>query len=337
MPLRERHRAAVVPDVDDLGDALERLAAGRRGDLDVVHEGPVRVAELDAAELLELLEGPDADRLARLVAPHRQRRAPVALAAQRPVDVVLQPAPHAAVLDVLRVPVDGVVGGEQAVAQLARPDVPGRLGVVEQRRAAAPAVRVAVQHPLGLEDAAALLQVGDEVVIGVLDVAPLVLTDALVVGAVGPDRVDDVEALLGAEAEVVLAERDRGVHDAGAVLGGHEVAGQDGVALLAVVGRGDEAERRLVAGADHLRSGEPVRDHGVLAEHAGDERLGEHLAVGGAHVGELGVDGDGGVGDQRPRRRRPHQQPVALAQRARRLGDRVVDVDARVLDVLVAL
>ena len=75
----------------------------------------------------------------------------------------------------------------------------------------------------------------------------------------------------------------------------------------------------------------------VLADHAGDERLGEHFAVARAHVGELGVHGHGGVGDERPRRRRPHEQLVALAQHAVRLVDRVADEDARVLDVLVAL
>ena len=53
-----------------------------------------------------------------VVAPDRQRRAPVALAAQRPVDVVLQPAPEAAGLDVLRVPVDAVVGRQQPVLDL---------------------------------------------------------------------------------------------------------------------------------------------------------------------------------------------------------------------------
>ena len=83
--------------------------------------------------------------VAVLAAPDRQRRAPVALARDRPVDVVLEPLAEAPVLDVLRVPVDGLVGGQQPVAQRRRADVPGRLGVVEQRRAAAPAVRVGVQ------------------------------------------------------------------------------------------------------------------------------------------------------------------------------------------------
>ena len=50
-----------------------------------------------------------------VAAPDRQRRAPVPLARERPVDVVLEPVAVAAVPDVLGVPVDAVVHLEQAV------------------------------------------------------------------------------------------------------------------------------------------------------------------------------------------------------------------------------
>ena len=154
--LGERHRARVEPDVDDLGHAAHRPLALRARERDVVDEGPVRVLELDARALPQLGERADAvDVLGvRLAAPDRQRRAPVALARQRPVDVVLQPLAEAPVLDVLGMPVDRLVGGEQAVAQPARGDVPRRLGVVEQRRPAAPAVRVGVLVDLLAEEPA---------------------------------------------------------------------------------------------------------------------------------------------------------------------------------------
>ena len=168
VPLGERHRARVEPDVDHLGDAAQRLAAGRRRDHDVVDERAVRVLERRRRTArLQLLEGADGQRLARLVAPDRQRRAPVALAPERPVDVVLQPAAEAPVLDVLGVPVDGLVGGQQPVLDRGHADVPGRLGVVEQRRAAAPAVRVGVQQALGAEHPPARLEVLDQVGVGV--------------------------------------------------------------------------------------------------------------------------------------------------------------------------
>ena len=60
-------------------------------------------------------------------------------------------------------------------------------------------MRVGVQQRLGAEHPAARLQVGDEVLVGVLDPAPGVGADALVVGAVEADRVDDGEAVLEAE------------------------------------------------------------------------------------------------------------------------------------------
>ena len=184
-----------------------------------------------------------------LAAPHRQRRAPVALARERPVDVVLEPVAEAPVLDVLGMPVDRLVGGQQPVAQARRGDVPGGLGVVEQRRSAAPAVRVGVLVGLRAQQAPAAAEVLDEVGVGVLDEAAGVGADALVVGAVEAHRVDDGQPVLLAEAEVVLAEGDRGVHEARAVVGGDEVAEQDGVAALAVRGRPDEGEGRLVAHA----------------------------------------------------------------------------------------
>ena len=96
-----------------------------------------------------------------------------------------------------------------------------------QRRAAAPAVRIGVLvRPRARSSRPRRAQVLDQVGVGVLDVAPGVRADALVVGAVGAHRVDDVQAVLLAEAEVVLAEGDRGVDEAGAVVGGDEVAEQ---------------------------------------------------------------------------------------------------------------
>src|SRR4051794_11133250 len=77
-----------------------------------------------------------------LAAPDRQRRAPIALARQRPVDVPLEPVAEAPVLDVVGVPVDLLVLAQHGVADLGGLHVPARLGVIEERGAAAPAVRV---------------------------------------------------------------------------------------------------------------------------------------------------------------------------------------------------
>ena len=66
-----------------------------------------------AGALLQLLEGADHVHVPALAAPHRQRRAPVALARERPVDVVRQPVAEAPVLDVRRVPLHRLVRRQQ--------------------------------------------------------------------------------------------------------------------------------------------------------------------------------------------------------------------------------
>src|SRR3712207_8525710 len=95
--------------------------------------------------------------------------------------------------------------------------------------------------------------------------------------AVQPDRVDDVQRVLLPEAVVVLAEGDRGVGEAGAVVGGDEVAEQDAVPALAVLARGDVRERRLVADAVERGAREALEDLDLLrrAEHLLNQRLGQ--------------------------------------------------------------
>ena len=215
------------------------------------------------------------------------------------------------------------------------------VGVVDERRAAAPAVRVGVLVGLGLEHAAAAAQVGDEVVGDLAHAAPGVGPGAVVEGAVGAHRVDHGQALLAAEAEVVLAERDRGVHEARAVLGRDEVGRDHGVALGAVGLGGNERERRLVARAEQLGAGEQVEHLGVLTQQRLHAGLGQHhdapgVRIAGAHVAQVRVGGDGGVRDQRPRRGRPGQQLVAGLQRRARFDHREAHVQRRVDDVEVA-
>src|SRR5262249_48937670 len=79
-------------------------------------------------------------------------------ARERPVDVVLEPFAEAAVLDVLGVPADRLVAGEQLVLVARGGDVPARLGVVEERRRAAPAVRIGVLVDLLAEGAAGAVE-----------------------------------------------------------------------------------------------------------------------------------------------------------------------------------
>ena len=124
--LGEGHRAGVEPHVDHLGHAPHRLAAAcaRRprecgqGNCDLVDVRAVVVVERHVRERSSSsAKEPDHVHVPVRAAPHRQRRAPVALARERPVDVVLQPVAEAPVLDVRRVPAHRLVRRQQLVAQ----------------------------------------------------------------------------------------------------------------------------------------------------------------------------------------------------------------------------
>ncbi len=131
------------------------------------------------------------------------------------------------------------------------------------------------------------------------------------------------------------------MHQTGAVLGG-DVVGQhhDVRRGPAVVDAGElhELEGPLVGPALHVVAAHGVLDRPALAEDLREQRLGHHErlgAVGGDHVGHVRLRRHGGVGHQRPRRRRPHQQGGPTGVRAG--GEREPHVDAGVGDGLVAL
>src|SRR5439155_26370846 len=105
--LREGHRARVEPHVDDRGHAVHRLAALRAWERHLDAVVAVRVGKAHAGELLELLERAYAVHVAALAAPQRQRRPPVALPGQRPVDVAIQPLAEPPVVYVSAVPFHG--------------------------------------------------------------------------------------------------------------------------------------------------------------------------------------------------------------------------------------
>ena len=271
--LGERHRAGVEPGVDRLDDPPHLRPAGLAAQDDLVDVGPVQVVGHLAAALAQVGHRPGAEALlavGRRALPDRQRRAPVALARERPVDVVLEPLAEAAVLDVLRMPVDLLVGGQQPVADLRGRDVPARLRVVEERRVAAPAVRVGVEEGLGAEQAAALLERLDDVGVGLLDEAarrspvtrsskvPSALTGfcSLIPYCSPRRKSSSPKAIAVWTSPVPSSVRD-------------EVGLQHGVAAGAVVG--DVVERRLVGGAGERRAGEVGEHLGLLAEHLLDQ------------------------------------------------------------------
>ena len=75
-------------------------------------------------------------------------------------------------------------------------------------------MRVGVLVFLAAQQLAAGFEVGDKISVAVLDEAPFVWADPLVVGAVEANWVYDVQARLLAEAVVVFAEGNGGVDEA---------------------------------------------------------------------------------------------------------------------------
>ena len=349
--LRIRHRSRVEPHIEDVLDPAHRRSAGRvvrirAGQL--VDERAVQVVRPHPEVSLEFVQtAVDVDpRIRGIVGlPHRNRRAPVAIPGDRPVPRAGQPFAELAVLDVLGVPGDLLVQLHHAVTDLGDLDEPRRHRPVDQRIAAAPAVRVGVlvgvvaqQHrAVGLRRPGSAFEVPDDLRVGVEHVLPGVVGHGGVEPALGVDGRDggDTGGLRGGH--VVFAVGRGQMHQAGAVLGADEVGGQH----LKRVGRVHEVrERRHVVGADQLGPGECGEHRRLLAELAGigpHPGLGEHVAATvllDHDVGDLGIDRHALIRRQRPWRRRPHQQ-----MGAEQFGGSPVDAEShrqrRILAILV--
>ena len=310
VPLREGHGAGIVPAVDDLGRAVHLLSALRAGD---GHRVDVGAMQLDVrvdvfAQLDQLLTGADDVLVAALADPHRQGRAPVALAGERPVDDVVQEVAEAAVLDVLRHPVDGLVVGHQLVVHGGHLDEPAAARVVDQRGVAAPAEGIVVlEHRRGDQLAFAFQLLQDDG-IGLLDEGALP-GGLLAHLALGRDQLEHGDVVVAAHARVILTEGGGDVHDAGTVGHGDVAVGDDlpGVARVGHVAQCShlEVEQRLIFDAHQRTAGEGglVGNLNALAQNLLDQRVahddGAALVVE-LRVGLVGVDAQRHVAGQGP-------------------------------------
>ena len=262
----------------------------------------------------------------RLRTPRSAAACPSSARARAPSpDVSLQPLAEAAVLDVLRCqPIRSFSASIRSRTSVVR-HVPARLRVVEQRRVAAPAVRIGVLVALGAEQPPALSQRLDDVGVGLLDGAPGEVGDALVEGAVGRTGFWSVIPYCSpsrkSSSPKAIAVWTRPVPSSVVT----KSASSTRVAARAVVG--DVGERRLVGGRRRAPSPgsapaprRPRRAPRSTRAAADDEHL---VGAGGprAHVLDLGADGDRGVRDQRPRAsssRRAASRPAGAATRGSR-------------------
>ena len=325
--LGEGHGAGVEPAVDDLGDALHLAAAFRAGERHGIDIGAVQLDVVRAVlrHGFELRDRADSVTASAGAFPDVERGAPVAVAGNRPVLHVLEPVAEAALADGFGDPVDGVVVLNEVVADGGHLDIPRFAGVVDQRRVAAPAVRVIVLELRGVEELSFVPEVFEDDGIGLLHEDPGVgRLGGHVAGAV--DELYEREVIAASDAGVVFTERGRDVDDARAVA--HRdiaVAGDEMAFFLLLRGAfGGAGPEGLVfavfeRGAGHLLEDLVGRSAVLckLAEDGVEKRLCHIVGVpvGGLHlrVGLLGIDAERDVRREGPRGRGPREEVRVLA------------------------
>ena len=233
---REGHDPGVQPRIAHVGDPRHGLPARRAGDGDRVHERPVRRVSLEDlpardGSLAELVAAADdVEPAARAAVVDRQRQAPVALLADHPVAHVDQPVQLPLVAEagnpadlvdhlhdlVAQAGVDLLARqlGPRLVVDRAHADEPLVDEPEHERRAAPPAMRVAVVVRLEAVEAALVLEVLDDRLGHVPDVATGQRTEAVDHDPALVERRDDRQPELAAELEVLGAAAGCDVDDA---------------------------------------------------------------------------------------------------------------------------
>ena len=324
---REVDDARVEPGVADLGDALELGVARRAADPHGVDPRPVQLLELLEPRHGALLElGPRADdvQLAARARIEGQRQPEVALARDVPVVHVAQPVVHP-LLVLRRCPLDGRVRVEHRLADLLCGDEPVVDDAEDERRLAAPADRVAVDdRPLGGEQAARVQRVdhtdGDFRRREARELAVRRQHPPRLV-----DRREHGQVVNAGELEVLRARPRRDVHDPGPFVERDLVPRDDTV---------DDARLRveLVERPRVLEADEVGAAHGAHEALVREPRDRDPAAVGRQAVVRIGLHRRGDVRGQRPRRRRPDDERLAVAS-----AQREADVERRVLHLDVVL
>ena len=258
-----------------------------------------------------------------LADPDRQRRAPIALARERPIHVVRQEIAEAAVADVLRLPLDLPVVRDKVVLELRGLDEPALARVLDQRilvRAGAEGIAVVVL--VVFEERAAFFENADDRLVRRLAelagdgglIVGVHIRHAVIEGTVRLYKTEEADALFLADPVVVLTEGGREMYDTGTRLQFDEVARDDDPMVLAVaafhvLGRVIVEERgvvqadeiRALDGAEHLRVFAEV----LLHQRLRDDELFVLMLYDG--VVDLRANGRGAIAGKGPGRRRPDE------------------------------
>ena len=243
--LREGHGSRLKPAVEDVGNTTHRrlarriirVRAGER-----INEGTVEVRDLHAEIGFQLCNRAVniGTRVLRIVRyPHGDRRTPEAVTRNRPVASALQPLAEDTILDVRRGPRDLLVEFDHAVTDLGHAHEPRGHGLVHERLAAAPAVRVGVhvglfanQHSADFgratRDRAALVtQVGNHIAVCIEDLQALVVRNLRSQNAAFIDGQDHTDSVFHAGPHIVFTECGSLVNEAGTIRRRHVVCSND--------------------------------------------------------------------------------------------------------------
>ena len=159
-----------------------------------------------------------ADRMAvtALAFPNIQRRAPITVAADTPILHVFQPVSKATLADTLRHPVDGIIVADEILLYLRHFDEPGIAGIVDERCAAAPAVRIAMLKYRRAEQQAARFQIPEHFLVRFFaeHTRPRGFFGHL---ALCVHKLHQRQAVFTSHIRIVLTESRRDMHDARAV------------------------------------------------------------------------------------------------------------------------
>ena len=267
--------------------------------------------------------------------PYIERRPPVAVAADAPVLHMLDPVAETPLADGRRDPVDRLVVRDKRVTHGRHADEPRGARIVDERRIATPAVRIAVRKLWCLEELAALLEIVENQRIRILHkgTRPIRLLGHL---ALFVDELDERHIVFAADTVIVLAECRGHVNDARTVLrgdvvvAGHEerlvthILRRKGIERLvpAVLKLASLHRRKLLALAPRVVEYAVRESFSKIIDLAADAQF---------DVCYIWVHAEGEVRRERPRGRRPCEEIGVLVRRfelhnGRALGDILVSL-----------
>ena len=225
MILRIRHGTGFEPAVEHFGNALHCTAAAFARNRNLVDELFVQIFGIDARKRFELFPASDADRFfARIAFPNRNRIAPKAVSADRPIARARKPFSEPPVFDVRRPPIDFGIRFEQYVVLFGNFYEPASDAAVDERRSAPPAMRIGVHDRFPFDEFSFGFQTRHDVFVAVFYEAAFVVGHFMRKAAFGVDRFGTGNTRTLKKLAVVFAETGRRMDDARTVFGRNEIS-----------------------------------------------------------------------------------------------------------------